>query len=379
MPLFAWIAIVTSSVAAMPGNVLPVLTTLLERHHELDEATVGYLISVNTFAGLVTSAAGPYWIGRVTYRPVMAACFALHAVCLMGLGYVQGLPLLIALQVVLGVTGLVIASVAQTIFAQLPRPERAFGIKISTDMAFGALFLALVPVARVGLPGFVLLLAMPFVLSAVMSRWLPRNLADGEIVRDVPVHHATSERAPPSVWIALVAMVAFNVGGLGMWTFAGHFATNAGLDGDGTASTIAVGLVAGIAGALGAAVYAGRGSIVPELIAGVGFLVAIPALAIAGTAAEFTAVNAVWNVCWNFFAPFLVGIVARRDPTRRLNTLVPAAVMVGGILGPPLTGTLLHATSALSTALMMMAIAAPSIAVYAVLMRKPLPVTPLAR
>jgi len=65
----------------------------------------------------------------------------------------------------------------------------------------------------------------------------------------------------------------------------------------------------------------------------------------------------------------LFGIVARRDPTRRLNTLVPAAVMIGGIVGPPLTGTLLHLTSTLSTAIAMMAIALPSIGVYAALMR----------
>ena len=376
MPLFAWVAIVVSSIAAMPGNVLPVLTTLLERHHHLDEATVGYLISVNTFAGLLTSATGPYWIHRVRYRPVMATCFAIHAVCLAGLGYVHGMAPLIVLQAVLGVVALVIASVVQTIFAQLPRPERAFGIKISTDMTFAALFLAAVPVTRIGLPGFVALLAAPFVLSAALSRLLPRNLADGEPRTAAAPAGAA---APISVWIALLAMVAFNVGGLGMWTFAGHFATSAGLSEDATANTIAVGLVAGIAGALGAAAYAGRGSIVPELVAGIGFLASMPALALAHTALEFSVVNAMWNVCWNFFAPFLVGIVARRDPTRRLSTLIPAAVMVGGIVGPPLTGTLLHATSNLSTALTMMAIAAPSIAVYAVLMRKPVPITSLAR
>src|SRR5215468_5778863 len=109
MPLFAWVAIVVSSIAAMPGNVLPVLTTMIGSHHHLDEATVGYLISVNTFAGLITSAAGPVWIGRVRYRPLMAACFVLQVLTLLGLGFAHGLPALIVVQVVGGVSGMVIA------------------------------------------------------------------------------------------------------------------------------------------------------------------------------------------------------------------------------------------------------------------------------
>jgi predicted MFS family arabinose efflux permease len=369
MPLFAWVAIVISSVAAMPGNVLPVLTTLFGAHHHIDEATVGYLISANTFAGLLASGAGPWWIGRVRYRPLMSACFAIHAVCLVGIGQVHDVPALLALQLVLGASAMVMASVLQTIFAQLPRPERAFGIKISTDMTFAALFLACVPVARIGLPGFVGLLAIPFVASALAARLLPRGLDDrASSPREDRVAVSTG-RAPLAVWIALLAMVTFNVGGLGVWTFIGHFGTAAGLDADSVANAVAIGLFGGIAGALGAAAYAGRGSIAPEVVAGIGCVLSMPAMALSRNAVEFTAANVMLNVCWNFFAPFLVGIVARRDPTRRLNTLVPAAVMIGGIVGPPLTGTLLHLTSTLATAIAMMAIALPSIGVYAALMR----------
>ena len=373
MPLFAWVAIVVSSIAAMPGNVLPVLTTLIGSHHHLNEATVGYLISVNTFAGLLTSAAGPYWIGRVRYRPLLAVCFALQALTLLGLGFSRGLPALLAVQVVGGVSAMVIASVTQTIFAELPRPERAFGIKISTDMTFAGLFLVAVPVARLGLPGFVALLAIPFALSAIASRLLPEKLDDRHVRRiDVgAIRRGLLGGAPPAVWATLIAIAVFNVGGVGVWTFVGHFATGAGLSEDGVANAVSVGLFSGIVGALGAAALAGRAGIAPEMVTGIGFLLSMPAFALARNPAEFTAANVALNVCWNFVGPFLVGIVARRDATRRLNSLIPAAVMVGGIVGPPLTGTLLHETTSLATALTMMAIAAPSIVAYAILKRWP--------
>ena len=355
----------------MPYNVLPVLTTLLGAHHHIDEATVGYLISVNTFAGLIASAAGPFWIARVRYRPAMGACFVLYATCLAASAQVTGMPALLLLQVILGASGLVIASISQTIFAQLPRPERALGIKTSTDMIFAALFLAMVPVAHIGLPGFVGLLAMLLAASAAASRLLPRALHDGDSPRRdaQPADPGGPGHAPLAVWIVLAAMVSLSVGVLGMWTFVGHFGTAAGLDADGVAKTVAMGLVGGIAGALGAAAHAGRGSIAPEVVAGIGCVLSMPAMALARNAAEFTAANVAFNVGGSFFAPFLAGIVARRDPTQRLNTLVPAAMMIGGILGPPLAGTLLQKTSTLTAALSLMAIALPSVGVYATVTR----------
>ena len=72
MPSFAVAAIVIASIAAMPGNVLPVMAGLLSDFHSLEEVEVGFLIATGTLAGLLMSVTAPQWIARVDCRYAIA-------------------------------------------------------------------------------------------------------------------------------------------------------------------------------------------------------------------------------------------------------------------------------------------------------------------
>ena len=136
MPVFAVAAIVIASIAAMPGNVLPVMAGLLSDFHSLDEVEVGFLIASGTLAGLLISVTAPQWIARVDLRYAIAIALVLDAMGLLGLRFAPGVVALFAAQALAGASSVVIASVCLTVIAKLPNPTRAYSIKITTDVVF---------------------------------------------------------------------------------------------------------------------------------------------------------------------------------------------------------------------------------------------------
>ncbi len=72
----------------------------------------------------------------------------------------------------------------------------------------------------------------------------------------------------------------------------------------------------------------------------------------------------VFNCSWNFFIPFVIGLVAGRDSTGRMASLVPGTVMIGGVLGPVLAGALIRRLGYVTAMIVMTLIVALSIAGY---------------
>jgi predicted MFS family arabinose efflux permease len=367
MPISAWFVIVLASAAAVPGNVLPVLAGLLSDHYSIDEAQVGYLIAANTLAGLLASVTGPYWISRVNFRHAAAFGLVLIPASLLGLGYAPGLPTLFLAEAFLGAANIVIASIALTVVAQLKNPTRAWGIKISTDVIFAGTFLWFVPTAQLGLRGFVGVLAVLLVVVAPLVLGLPRR---ANIQRSADGSPQPLSAAPWPAWLALITMVVFYVSGIGVWTFLERIAVHAGFDQTTASDIIAAGLFVGIVGSLGAAAFAGRSArIWPQSASGALFVGSVAWLAYSSNVVQFYAAVFVFNCAWNFFMPFVMGLVARSDTTGRLPALVPGTVMLGGIIGPPLAGILIRVTSYESMLLVMTGIAAAAIVGYVAIAR----------
>ena len=141
--------------------------------------------------------------------------------------------------------------------------------------------------------------------------------------------------APQSAWLVLFAIMVFYVGGIGVWAFLERVAVHAGIERAAASNAIAVGLFVGVVGSLGAAVFAGRTKrIWPETLAGLMLVASFAMLTFVGGTAQFYFAVFVFNCSWNFFIPFVIGLVAGRDSTGRLSSLVPGTVMIGGVLGP---------------------------------------------
>jgi hypothetical protein len=367
MPPFAVFAIVIACVTALPANVLPVTLGLLSGRYALDPAQIGYLVAANTLAGLCTSLSAPYWLQRFGLRPLVAGLLVCMSVGILALGHVPGIGALFAAQVALGVAGVGIASICVSVIASLDNPARAYGIKITADIVLAGSFLALVPVGRLDLEAYVLLLAAPFLLALPLVRGLA---ADMHVSGGPGLGPVALGSAPRTAWLVLLAMVVFYVAGAGMWPFLERLGLSAGLERGAAANMIAAGLFVGMIGSLGAVAVAGRiRGIWPQSICGILFAASIPALAWAEGLVAFAAAIFVFNAAWNFFIPFVVALVAARDTTRRLGALVPGTAMLGGIIGPPLAGNLIGVWGDEVATLVMMAVCGSSIIAYVLLER----------
>jgi hypothetical protein len=368
IPIAAWAAIILANVAATPGNVLPVLAGLLADRYAIDEGDLGVLLAVNTCVGLLTAATAPRWIAAVNLQAAIAAACVVVAVALFGLGHAHDMATLYVAEAALGGGAVAIASIAMTVIARLPNPARAWGIKVTGDVIFAGGLLWLFPTARFGLNGLVAVLAGLTVAAMPLLTRLPRHAV---LDRPAPAAAAAAVSVPIGAWYALGAMVVFYTSGIGVWAFLERIARQAGLPAETIGDGIALGLFVGIVGSLGAAVYAGRSKALwPQAASGALFVASIAALALRGGLVSFYVAVFVFNAAWNFFMPFVVALVARRDPGGRLSALVPGTVMLGGIMGPPLAGLLIRAAGYPVMLLTMTAIAATAIVGYVVLERR---------
>jgi len=173
MPLSAFVVVVVAGIAAIPPNVMPILSGLLAGHHGLDDAEIGYFVSSGQLAGLIASATAPYWINRVDLRWLVGTCLLVYAGGVFALGATQPHALLYVTQFVLGGLLVAVASSCVSILARLPNPARALSIKISSDVVAASAFLYLIPVRTWGLDGFIAAIAVCFLLAAVLAVRLP--------------------------------------------------------------------------------------------------------------------------------------------------------------------------------------------------------------
>ncbi len=359
MPIHAIATILAASVCTMPGNVLPVLVGLLADAHRLNEAQIGYLISVNTMAGLVTAALAPYWITRINPKYAVGGCLALEACGLLGLSIAPSLPFLFLAQVMIGAATIGVASICLTVLAQLPNPSRALGLKITSDVVFAGTFLAVAPVTTLGLTGFVVVLSLLFVIA--IGAATPR-LPQRAIERVAHVDASAVRAAPLGAWLVLAALMICYVGGNALWVFLAKLGEYDGFQREVVSDVIAAGLFAGIVGSLGATFVSNPGPRfwVP-LCGGLSFLVSTILLVSTRDLALFIVAVFVFNAGWNFYTPFLMGLVAERDPSRRMSSLIPAAVQTGGIVGPTLMGLLMQSSGAETATFAMTAASATSV------------------
>lgn len=367
MPIFAVAAIVIASIAAMPGNVLPVMAGMLSDFHSLDEIELGFLVASGTFAGLLTSLTAPHWIGRVNLRYAITIALTVAAIGLLGLRFAPGMIALVCAQAMAGASGIVVASICLTVIAQLPNPTRAYSLKITTDVIFAGSFLALMPSLEAGLAGFVVALALISVVAVPLALRLPTRAmvqarTDGSPIR--------LRDAPWSAWLALLTIVVFYVGGIGVWAFLGRLALHAGLDLATASNAIAAGLFVGVVGSLSAAAFAGRTKkIWPETASGIVLVASLAMLTYIEGAAQFYVAVFIFNCSWNFFIPFVIGLIARRDSTGKMSSLLPGTVMIGGIIGPVLIGALIRLSGYEVAMIVMTTIVAVSICGYVAIAR----------
>lgn|GEM_PF-2597057 len=75
----AVIVILFGSVAAIPPNIMPVISAELVSEYSLSDAQLGYFVAAGTLAGAIAPLNAPYWVSHVRVHWVILASLALHA------------------------------------------------------------------------------------------------------------------------------------------------------------------------------------------------------------------------------------------------------------------------------------------------------------
>ena len=143
--------------------------------------------------------------------------------------------------------------------------------------------------------------------------------------------------------LALAAMFAYFLAQGVVWAYLFLIGIAGGLAEQQVANGLTVSQFAGIAGALGAVVTAGRyGRAVPLTIGIVGGAATLYFLVGRFSATTYLVAVSIYNLAWNFTHPYLLGAMASFDRHGRVVVYAVAMQMLGLAVGPSLAASVIQ-------------------------------------
>lgn len=316
----------------------PQLLGPLMRELALDEEGVAWLFSFENIALAIATlaAAGPLARWSRTRAALVGgsvACIG-NAASAFAADYDQ----LLAARLVMAAGAGLAGAAGTAAVASTRDPDRVFA---SVTLAYG-LLLAAEPAALpyltvpFGSPGGFLGLAAACLALMLCFHWL---LPPRESVEASP-----SLRSAPHRGLAVMAMLAllvYETGQGGVWTFVEQLGLRSGLDAYTIGRTLTGTGLAGLAGAGLAAWLGGRFGRRWPLVIGVALnVVAAVWLALGSSGPAFVVLNLLWNAAFYFVLPYAMGTMAALDGLGRWVVATTGVWLLGDGLGPGVAGSL---------------------------------------
>ena len=380
-PLSVFAAACTvSSVGALLFNVLPALLVTAAARFGLDDGQIG-IVGSSLLAGFaLVAATSRQWIGRFDWRALIGAGTALSAASLAACAFVQTYGALLATLFVTGAGMAFLYTVTIAVVSENEKPDRAFGIKLASEVLLAIATVAILTsfvTARWGFVGTALTLAaIAVVVSLCGLVGIPAHRALTPLDERFAMVRRTAGGAKPTrnwtPWIGLGALLVSFSGFAALWAFLTQIAPSFGVDAQTSNVLLTVGLaVSGVAGLAAAALGDRYGRGRPLAIS---MLLAIAGVAILmlGQGMVGYVVGALLAVAlWNFPLAYQMGMIASSDPNGRVSVLMPAALAVGAAFGPTLAGALVGVAHSYIPLYVLFALAtAGSLAAFIVIARR---------
>ncbi|HEV2366177.1 MAG TPA: cytochrome P450 [Caulobacteraceae bacterium] len=343
-------ASVVSAAAALLFNVMPALLTAAATRFSFDAGQLGVVGSSYLAGFALVAATSNQWIGRFNWRALAGGGIAISAVSLAACGLATTYGALLATLVIAGASLGVLYTLCIAVISENHRPDSAFGIKLAAEVFLGGAALltlsgfaiprwgfsgaALALAAIVGVVALAALAAFPAgrALTPPAERFAMKGRRGGlaAMLRDW---------AP---WSGLVGLFVSFAGLSALWAFLTQLAPTFGVSNQAASGAFMAALVVSGGAGIGAAVIGDRFGRAKPLAVGM-------VLAVAGVAAlqwghGFAGylVGVVLAVgVWNFPMAYQMGMIASADERGHVAVLMPAALAIGGALGPALAGALL--------------------------------------
>jgi MFS family permease len=305
-----------------------------------DDRAAGYVASAEMWGIAATTIAMTFAAHRVNWRLVvlislltMAAANALSTA-------VPGLWSFGMLRFVAGLGAGGLISLSFAAIGLTSRPDRNFGYLIMWVLTYGALGLWLMPTvcAHAGFDGVLWFFAL---FPLITLPWLKYFPVSGENVAQVEKDAVDLTSSAKSA--ALAAMFLYFLAQGVVWAYLSLIGIAGGLTEQQVANGLTVSQFAGIAGALGAALSAGRyGRIGPLLCGIIGGAATLYFLVGRFSALNYLVAVTVYNLAWNFTHPYLLGAMASFDRRGRVVVYAVAMQMLGLAIGPSLAASVIE-------------------------------------
>jgi predicted MFS family arabinose efflux permease len=305
-----------------------------------DDRAAGHVASAEMFGIAATTVALTFAAHRVNWRLVVLVSLLTMVVTNALSTLVTDLTTFGALRFVAGLGAGGLISLSFAAIGVTSQPDRNFGYLIMWVLTYGAIALWLMPTAYslLGLDGALWFFA---VFPLVTLPWLKYFPVTGENVAQV--EKDAVDLTSPAKSSALAAMFLYFLAQGVVWAYLFLIGIAGGLTEREVADGLAYSQFAGIVGALGAALSAGRYGRIGPLLSGIlGGAATLYFLVGRFSALNYILAVGVYNLAWNFTHPYLLGAMASFDRRGRVVVYAVAMQMLGLAIGPSLAASVIE-------------------------------------
>jgi predicted MFS family arabinose efflux permease len=312
----------------------------LVQYLRFSDQAAGRVASAEMFGIAVTTVAMTFAAHRVNWRLVvlislvaMAVTNALSTVVTDFAGFAT-----LRFLAGLGAGGLISLSFAA--IGLTSQPDRNFGYLIMWVLTYGAIAMWLMPTAYslAGLDGALWFFALFPLVTLPWLRYFPVTGENAAQVEKDAVDLASAPKAS-----ALAAMLFYFLAQGVVWAHLFLIGIAGGLTEQQVANGLTISQFAGIVGALGAALSAGRyGRVGPLLLGILGGAATLYFLVGRFSSFSYLLAVGVYNLAWNFTHPYLLGAMASFDRRGRVVVYAVAMQMLGLAIGPFLAASVIE-------------------------------------
>ena len=327
-----------SAIGGFPFNTMPVMLGSLADTFSLGSQQLG-LVGSSALGGFVAgSVLASLWIERVNWKLAAVAGAAVTALGYLFTAKVSG-EFLYAIWFVVGFGASTLYSLSIRVLSELPDKERAFGMRSAIELTITASVLFALPpliIANWQYTGAAVTLALVIVVLGIFAYWLPAR--GSSVVERQPFPHFKS--AAPA-WAGLAILFVFFAGVSGLWAFLERMGQGVGSTPTQLGFMFAALKLIGAGSAFVAGAVGGKlGLRFPHIAVAVMILVGLFLLYVADSFEVYAAGAWIWEAGFSIGFCYQCAAVTRLDTSRRLVVFIPAALALGGTVGPGVAGFL---------------------------------------
>ena len=357
-----------SAAGALLFNVMPAFLGACAEQFQLNDEQVGWLGSAYLGGFALLAASSPFWIGRVCWRRLCLIASICAGAALAASSVGGGYASLLACLALTGAGCGAIYTVAIAVVAENHNPDRAFAIKLSFEIGLGVLMLFSLPELELSYRALSFLLAAVLLALGVGAAMRTPH-GPSEHPAELPGGGFSAKALAP--WVGLFALFLAFGAMTALWAFLERVGPDFGLDSATAARILTVSLLLNGVSALAVAVVGTRfGRALPLAVGMLMTLAGVAALMLRHDLYGYVAGTLLTVGLWNIAFSFQMGLIASADITGKVAVLIPAAVSIGGALGPGIAGTLAEGGSYTPIYLLVGAATAISLVIFLALARR---------